>query len=134
MQISFNKNTSGKTNLIWSDLCTSSPGPLQRLATHHFDERYKRKQSTSFFSQPEHTIWVSRHRTLRTQYLHLAYLRPFVRYQGKNLDLFWKWCCFKVFLHCLVKPNQVIQFLFHFHCNNQNMNLSSNHLVLCMLS
>ena len=34
----------------------SSPSPLHRLATQHFDERYKRKQSESFLSQPEHTI------------------------------------------------------------------------------
>ena len=45
---------------------------LHRLATKHFDERYKRKQSESFLSQPEHTIWVSRHRPLRTQYLHMG--------------------------------------------------------------
>ena len=38
----------------------SSPSPLHRLATQHFDERYKRKQSKLFLSQPEHTIWVSR--------------------------------------------------------------------------
>ena len=50
----------------------SSPSPLHRLATQHFDERYKHKQSESFLSQPEHTIWVSKHRTLRTQYLHLG--------------------------------------------------------------
>ena len=72
MQINFNGNTEGKTKLIWSGLCMSSPSPLHRLATQHFDERYKRKQSESFLSQPEHTIWVSRHRTLRTQYLHLG--------------------------------------------------------------
>ena len=52
--------------------CMSGPRPLHRIATQHFDERYKRKQSESFLSQPEHTIWVSRHRTLRTQYLHLG--------------------------------------------------------------
>ena len=40
-----------------------SPSPLHRLATQHFDERYKRKQSQSFLSQPEHTIWVSRQGT-----------------------------------------------------------------------
>ena len=39
--------------------------------------------------------------------------RPFIRYQGKNLDWFWIWCCFQFFLHCLVQPNQVIHFLFH---------------------
>ena len=41
-----------------------------------------------------------------------VHLRPFIRYQGKNLDLFWI-CCFRFFLHCLVQPNQVIYFLFH---------------------
>ena len=40
----------------------SSLRPLHRQAAQHFDERYKCK----------HTIWVSRHRTLRTQYLHLG--------------------------------------------------------------
>ena len=55
-----------------SGLCMLSPSPLHPLATQHFDERYKRKQSESFLSQPEQTIWVSRHRTLRTQYLHLG--------------------------------------------------------------
>ena len=44
---------------------------LYRLATQHFDERYKHKQSESFLSQQERTIWVSRQRTLKTQYLHL---------------------------------------------------------------
>ena len=29
------------------------------LATRHFDERCRRKESESFLSQPEHTIWVS---------------------------------------------------------------------------
>ena len=50
----------------------SSLSPLHQLATQHFDERYKWKQSESFFSQPEHTIWVSRNRNLRTQYLQLG--------------------------------------------------------------
>ena len=40
----------------------SSSSPLHRLATQHFDERYKRKQSESFLRQPQHTIWASRHR------------------------------------------------------------------------
>ena len=43
----------------------SSPSPWHRLATQHFDEHYKSKQSESFLSQPEPTIWVSRHKTLR---------------------------------------------------------------------
>ena len=45
---------------------SQSIGSTHRLATQHSDERYKRKQSESFSSQPEHTIWVSRLRTLRT--------------------------------------------------------------------
>ena len=49
----------------------SSLRPLHQQAAQHFDERYKRKQSESFLSQQEHTIWVSRNRTLRTKYLHL---------------------------------------------------------------
>ena len=52
--------------------CMSGPSPLHGIATQHFDERYKRKQSESFLSQPEHTIWASRHRTLTIQYLHLG--------------------------------------------------------------
>ena len=71
-QISFNGNNWGKTKLIWSGFCMSSLSPLHRLATQHFDESYKRRQSESFLSQSEHTIWISRHRTLRTQYLHLG--------------------------------------------------------------
>ena len=42
-----------------------------------------------------------------------VHLRPFIRYQGENLDLFWIWCCFQFFLHCLVQPNQDIHFLLH---------------------
>ena len=55
----------------WSGVCISSLSLLHQLTTQHFDERYKHKQSKSFLSQPEYTIWVSRHRTLRTQYLYL---------------------------------------------------------------
>ena len=50
----------------------SSPCPLHRLATQRFDEHYKCKQSESFLSQLEHTIWVSRHRISRAQYLQLV--------------------------------------------------------------
>ena len=46
--------------------------PLHRQAAQNFDERNKRTQSESFLSQPENTIFVSRYRTLRTQYLHLG--------------------------------------------------------------
>ena len=56
----------------WSGIFLSSPSPLYWLATQYFDECSKCKQSESFLSQPEHTIWVSRHRTFRTQYLHLG--------------------------------------------------------------
>ena len=53
-------------------LCSiSSSSPWHRLETQHFDECNKHKQSGSFFLRPEHTIWVSRHRTLGTQCLHL---------------------------------------------------------------
>ena len=59
----------GKVNLRVS---MSNPSQLHRLATQHFDQRSKSKMSESFSSQPEHTIWVSRERTLITQYLHLG--------------------------------------------------------------
>ena len=42
-----------QVNLIGS---MSSLRQLQRQAAQHFDERYKRKQSESCLSQPEHTI------------------------------------------------------------------------------
>ena len=57
---------------FWSGLCMSSPSPLHWPATQNFDEHYKCKQSELFLNQPEHSIWVSRHRTLRTQYLHFS--------------------------------------------------------------
>ena len=38
-------------------------------------------------------------------------LKPFIRYQGKNSNLFWI-CYFQFFFHCLVQPNQSIHFLF----------------------
>ena len=50
----------------------SSLRPLYRQAAQHFDERLIRKQSESFLSQPEQIIRVSKHRILRTQYLHLG--------------------------------------------------------------
>ena len=67
LQISFSGNASPKAKLIWS-----GRSPFHWLATEHFDEHYKRKQTESFLTQSEHTILVSRHRTLRTQYLHLS--------------------------------------------------------------
>ena len=42
-----------------------------------------------------------------------VHLRPFIRYQGKKLDLFWIWCLFQSFLHCLIQPSQVIYSPFH---------------------
>ena len=60
--------------------------------------------------------------------------RPFIRYQGKNLDWFWIWCCFQFFLHCLVQPNQVIHTLsYHFYHKNQTLNVLNSQLLLCML-
>ena len=50
----------------------SSPSLLHRVAAQYLHDLYKRKQSDSFLSQPGHTIWVSRHRNLRTQYLHMS--------------------------------------------------------------
>ena len=43
----------------------------------------------------------------------IVHSRPFIRYQGKNLDWFWIWCCLQFFLYCLVQPNQDIHFLLH---------------------
>ena len=64
--------------------------PLHRQAAQHFDEHFIRKQSESFLSQPEQTIWVSRHRTLRTQYLHLyAFLWKQYKALASYKD-FWK--------------------------------------------
>ena len=50
----------------------SSPSLLHRVAAQYLHDRNKRKQSDSILIQPGHTIWVSRHRTLRTQYLHIG--------------------------------------------------------------
>ena len=50
----------------------SSPSPLHRLTKQDFDKDDKHKQSESILRQPEHTIWVSKRRTLRTKYLHLG--------------------------------------------------------------
>ena len=88
-----------------SGLCMSSLSPLHRLATQHFDERYKRKQSESFLSQPEHTIWVSRHRTLRTQYLHLGvflWKQYIILASYKDFCKLQSFClCTPLLLHCL---------------------------------
>ena len=87
----------------------SSFSPLYRLATQHFDERYKRKQSESFLSQPEHTIWVSRHRTLRIQYLHLgtSLLKQYI-----ILASYKDFCKLQSFCLCTPLLNTNIVFLF----------------------
>ena len=77
----------------------SSLRPLHRQAAQHFDERNKRKQSESFLSQPEHTIFVSRHRTLRTQYLHLG---VFLRSSIKFLQVTETFVGCKVFVYVLL--------------------------------
>ena len=51
---------------MWS-LC-----PFHQQAAQHFDERFIAKQNESFLSQPEQTIWISRHIALRAQYLYLG--------------------------------------------------------------
>ena len=79
----------------WSCLCMSSPSPLHRLATQHFDESYKPKQCKPFLSQLEHTIWVSRHRTLRAQYLHLSvflWKQYIIRANSKDFCKFQSFC------------------------------------------
>ena len=50
---------------------------------------------------------------VQTRYSRTSRSRQYIRDQGKNLDLFWIWCCFQFFLHCLVQPNQDIHFLLH---------------------
>ena len=107
-QIIFNENTNGKKNLIWSGLCMSSLRPLHRQAAQHFDERFIRKQSESFLSQPEQTIWVSRHRTLRTQYLHLG---VFLWKQYKILASYKDFCKLQfLFMYSFTHTNIVFLF------------------------
>ena len=68
----------------------SNPSPLHRLAAQYFDERNKRKQSEPSLSQPEHIIWTSRHRTLRTQYLHFGYFSLKAVYNSGKLQRLWQ--------------------------------------------
>ena len=65
--------------------------------------------STCFFD----FMWSSNKVFIDIKIFSTVQLRPFIRYQCKNLDLFWIGCCFQFFLHCLVQPNQVIYFLFY---------------------
>ena len=86
----------------------SSLRPLHRQAAQHFDERNKRKQSESFLSQPEQTIWVSRHRTLRTQYLHLG---VFLWKQYKILASYKDFCKLQfLFMYSFTHTNIVFLF------------------------
>ena len=41
----------------------------------------------------------------------IAPSRPFIRYQGKNLDWFWIWCCFLFLLH-IASRNLIKTFTF----------------------
>ena len=62
----------GSKRSSWSGLCMLIPCSLHRLVTQNFDGHYKGKHGESFLSQADHTIWFSRHRTLRTQHLPLS--------------------------------------------------------------
>ena len=93
---------------IWSGLCMSSFHPLHRQAAQHFDERFICKQTESFLSQPEQTIWVSRHRTLRTQYLHLG---VFLWKQYKILASYKDFCKLQfLFMYSFTHTNIVFLF------------------------
>ena len=86
----------------------SSLRPLHRQAAQHFDERFIHKQSESFLSQPEQTIWVSRHRTLRTQYLHLG---VFLWKQYKILPSYKDFCKLQfLFMYSFTYINKVFLF------------------------
>ena len=76
---------------ITRNLCMSSPSPLHQLATQNILMSATNVNSEFFFSQPEYTIWVSRHTTLRTQYLHLGVLSLKAVYNSCKL-------------HCLCTP------------------------------
>ena len=80
---------------------------LYRLATQHFDERYKHKQSESFLSQQERTIWVSRQRTLKTQYLHLDI---FLWNQYKIIASYKDFCKSQSFFYVLLYSHLVFLF------------------------
>ena len=64
--------------------------------------------SESFLCQPEHTIWVSRHRTLRTQYLHLG---VFLWKQYKILASYKDFCKLQfLFMYSFTHTNIVFLF------------------------
>ena len=86
----------------------SSLRPLYRQAATHFDERFILKQSESFLSQPEHAIWVSRQRTLKTQYL---YLGVFLWKQNKILVSYKDFCKLQFFfMYSFTHTNIVLFF------------------------
>ena len=43
----------------------------------------------------------------------ILFMFSFTTLLFRDLDLFWIWCCFQFFLHCLVQPNQDIHFFLH---------------------
>ena len=86
----------------------SSLRPFHRQAAQCFDERFIRKESELFSSQPEQTIWVSRHRTLKAQYLHLG---VFLWKKYKVLSSYKDFCKLGfLFMHSFAHTN--IDFLF----------------------
>ena len=58
-------------------------------------------------------IWSSNKVFKDIKIFRTVHSRPFFRHQGNNLDWIWVWCCFQVFLYCLVQPNQDMHFLLH---------------------
>ena len=89
-----------------------SPSPLYQLAMHHFDEHYKDKQSESFLREPEHTTWVSRHRTLRNPIL------AFGVFLGKQYIILAKYkdfCNLRSFCLCTLSvqdiPTEIVIFI-----------------------
>ena len=86
----------------------SSLRPSDWQAAQHFDERFIRKQSGSFLSQPKQTIWVSRNRTLRTQYLDSG---VFLRKQYKILASYKDFCKLQfLFMYSFTHINVVFLF------------------------
>ena len=84
----------------------SSLRPLHRQAAQNFDERFI--QSELFLSHSEHTTWVSRHRTLRTQYLHLG---AFLWKQYKILAIYKDFCKLQfLFMYFFTYTNIVFLF------------------------
>ena len=86
----------------------SSLRPSDWQAAQHFDERFIRKQGGSFLSQPKQTIWVSRNRTLRTQYLDSG---VFLRKQYKILASYKDFCKLQfLFMYSFIHINVVFLF------------------------